>query len=114
MVDDELTRMLALRKKLDPEAPDMIVFPESTQSLPSEGIERFNSYVPDMHGQGMGICRAADGKYVRFSDHERIVKELESEREQIARMVERMYGPHDKRFKTAIEIADTIRKGGTA
>lgn len=34
-----------------------------------------------------------------------------SEREQIARMVERMYGPHDRRFKAAIEIADAIRKG---
>lgn len=77
---------------------------------PRESIERFNSYVPDMHGQGMGICLAADGKYVRYSDHERIVKELTSEREQIARMVERMYGPHDRRFKTAIEIADKIRK----
>jgi hypothetical protein len=66
-------------------------------------IERFNSYVPDMHGQEMGIYRAADGKYVRYSDHERIVRELTSEREQIAQTVERMYGPHDRRFKTAIE-----------
>lgn len=35
----------------------------------------------------------------------------ETEREQIARTVERMYSPHDRRFKTAIEIADAIRKG---
>lgn len=106
-----LADMLALRKELDPEAPDMIMSPESTQSLPSESIERFNSYVPDMHGQGMGICLAADGKYVRYSDHERIVKELASEREQIARMVESMYGPHDRRFKIAMEIVNAIRAG---
>lgn len=35
----------------------------------------------------------------------------ETKREQIARMVERMYGPHDRRFKTAIEIAGKIRQG---
>lgn len=29
--------------------------------------------------------------------------------ERIAQIVERMYGPHDRRFKTAIEIADAIR-----
>lgn len=73
----------------------------------ADQIERFNSYVPDMHGQGMGICLAADGKYVRFSDHERIVKGLS---ESIAQTIERMYGPRDRRFKTAIEIADAIRK----
>lgn len=106
MTDLTLSDMLRLRKGLDPDAPDMIAFPESTQSLSNESIERFNSYVPDMHGQGMGICSAVDGKYVRYSDHERIVA---SEREQVARMVERMYGPHDKRFKTAIKIADKIR-----
>lgn len=39
-----------------------------------------------------------------------LIQEM-SEREQIARTVERMYGPHDRRFKTAIEIADMIRKG---
>lgn len=27
MTDDELTRMLALRKELDPDAPDIITFP---------------------------------------------------------------------------------------
>lgn len=109
MTDLTLSDMLALRKELDPDAPDMIAFPEPTQSPPNESIERFNSYVPDMHGQGMGMYLAADGKYVRYSDHERIVKELTFKREQIAQMVERMHGPHDKRFKTAIEIADKIR-----
>lgn len=34
-----------------------------------------------------------------------------SAREKIAVEVERMYGPHDRRFKTAMEIADAIRKG---
>lgn len=106
-----LALMFAMRKELDPDAPDMIMFPESTQSLPNENIERFNSYVPDMHGQRMGMCLATDGEYIRYSDHERIVKELTSEREQIARIIERMYGPHDRKFKTAIEIADAIRKG---
>lgn len=77
----------------------------------TDQIERFNSYVPDIHGQRMGMCLATDGEYIRYLDHERIVKELESEREQIARMVEHMYGPHDRKFKTAIEIADAIRKG---
>lgn len=37
--------------------------------------------------------------------------DLSTEREKIAMEVERMYGPHDRRFKTAIEIADAIRKG---
>lgn len=36
-----------------------------------------------------------------------------SEREKIAVEVERMYGPHDRRFKTAIEIANAIRRRGT-
>lgn len=80
MNDLTLSDMLALRKELDPDAPDMIMFPESTQSLPNEGIERFNSYVPDMHGQRMGMCHAADGEFVRYSDHERIVKELQAAR----------------------------------
>lgn len=103
--------MFAMRKELDPDAPDMIAFPESTQSPSNQSIERFNSYVPDMHGQRMGMCLAADGEYIRYLDHERIVKDLTSEREQIARMVERMYGPHDRKFKMAIEIVDRIRKG---
>lgn len=34
-----------------------------------------------------------------------------SAREKIATEIERMYGPHDRRFKTAIEIADAIRAG---
>lgn len=110
MSDLTLSDMLALRKELDPDAPGMIMFPESTRPLPNDSIERFNSYVPDMHGQQMGMCLATDGEYIRYSDHERIVRELTSERERIARMVECMYGPHDRKFKTAIEIADRIRK----
>lgn len=31
------------------------------------------------------------------------------EREKVATEIERMYGPHDRRFKTAIEIADKLR-----
>lgn len=65
MSDLTLSDMLALRKQVDPDAPDMIVFPESPVT----------------------------------------------EREQIARMVERMYGPHDRRFKTAMEIINAIRTG---
>lgn len=89
MVDDELVKMLALRKELDPDAPDMIVFPE-----PEPSIEKRC----EIHG---GIIGCPCGLGV-------------SEREKIATEVERMYGPHDKRFKTAIEIADAIRKGKSA
>jgi hypothetical protein len=34
---------------------------------------------------------------------------LVTEREKAATEIERMYGPHDRRFKTAIEIADKVR-----
>ena len=33
-----------------------------------------------------------------------------SEREKIATEIERMYGPHDRRFKTALEIANALRR----
>lgn len=42
-------------------------------------------------------------------DHDEIA--VPSEREKIARMVERMYGPHDRRFKIAMEIVNAIRAG---
>lgn len=34
---------------------------------------------------------------------------IKSKHRDIAAEVERMYGPHDRRFQTAIEIADMIR-----
>lgn len=78
--------MFAMRKKLDPDAPDIIAFPEPESSTEKRC---------EIHG---GIIGCPCGLGV-------------SEREKIAREVERIYGPHDRRFKTAIEIADKIRKG---
>lgn len=64
----------------------------------------------DYYGENNCIHRIGTGGSCEECQGWVMVGPRVSERERIATEIERMYGPHDRRFKTAIEIADKIRK----
>lgn len=74
-------------------------------------LDSLNDNPTEEEAEAILQAHSTSGKEVvnGFIDH--LLKENLRAREKIAQEVERMYGPHDRRFKTAMEIADKLRMG---